>query len=122
MDELILEFGGIAYYIDFDGLENILKPDEDLESGEIEESETKTTYMQNGIEKTEITIKKYHKRKEIDVSKYETFRMLIEILLTYNEESDDTLGPERGLNSTPLPFKIAFNTLVKYKILRELES
>ena len=44
MEDIILEFGGIAYYIDFDGLENILKPDADLESGEIEESETKTTY------------------------------------------------------------------------------
>jgi hypothetical protein len=120
MEDIILEFGGIAYYLDFDGLENILKPDADLESGEIEESETKTTYIQGGIEKTEVIIKKYHKGKEIDISKYETYRTLIEILLSYNEESDDTLGPERGLNSTPLPFKIAFNTLVKYKVLKEL--
>jgi hypothetical protein len=120
MEEIILEFGGIAYYLDFDGLENILKPDADLESGEIEETESKVTYIQGGVEKTEMIVKKYHKGKEIDISKYETYRTLLEILLSYNEESDDTLGLERGLNSTPLPFKIAFNTLVKYKVLREL--
>jgi hypothetical protein len=120
MEDIILEFGGVAYYLDFDGLQNILKPDEDLESGEIEESETTTTYIQGGIEKTEVTVRKYHKGREIDISKYETYRSLVEILLTYQDDGDDSLGPERSLSSSPLPFKIAFNTLVKYGILREL--
>lgn len=119
-EETILEFGGIAYYIDFDGLENILKSDPDLEQKDIKETETKTTYIQGGVEKTEITERSYYKGREIDISRYETYRTLIEILLTYNEESDDTLGPEKALHSTPLPFKIAFNTLVRYGILKEL--
>ena len=121
MEEIILEFGGVAYYLDFDGIENILKSDSILESGEIDETETTNTYIQGGLQKTEVTVRKYHKGKEIDISRYETYRTLIEILLTYhNDGDDDSLGVERGLRGSPLPFKIAFNTLVKYGVLKEL--
>jgi hypothetical protein len=120
MEEIILEFGGVGYYLDFDGIENILKSDSILESGEIDETETTNTYIQGGLQKTEVTVRKYYKGKEIDISRYETYRSLIEILLTYHDDSDDSLGTERALSGAPLPFKIAFNTLVKYGVLKEL--
>ena len=120
MDEILLEFGGISYYIDFDGLNNILKTDPVLEQKEAKEVETKTTYIQGGVEKTEIVERTFYKGLEIDISRYETFRALLEILLTYNEESDTTLGAERALNDASLPFKLAFNTLVKYGVLKQL--
>ena len=120
-EDIVLEFGGVAYYIDFDGIDNILKSgDPDLDSKDIEETETETTYVNGGVEKTTIKTRGYHKGREVDLARYETYRTLIEILLTYNEEDDGSLGVERGLIKTPLPFKIAFNTLVKYGILREL--
>lgn len=120
MEDIVLEFGGVAYYLDFDGLQNLLKVDDGLESDEIDETETTTTFFQGGLEKTEITVRKYPKGKEIDISKYETYRSLVEILLTFHDESDDSLGTERALSGASLPFKIAFNTLVKYGILKEL--
>ena len=120
MEDIILEFGGVAYYLDFDGIQNILKSDEDLESGEVIETDTKTTNINGGVEKVEITTRQYHKGREIDISKYETYRTLIEILLTFQDDGDDSLGTERALSSAPLPFKIAFNTLVKYGVLKEL--
>ncbi len=120
MEDILLEFGGIGYYIDFDGLKNILRTDPQLEEKDAKESETKTTYIQGGVEKTEIVERTYYKGLEMDISRYETFRYLLEILLTYNEESDTTLGAERALNDTSLPFKIAFNTLVKYGVLKQL--
>jgi hypothetical protein len=120
MEDILLEFGGISYYIDFDGLSNILKNDPELEQKEAKETETKTTYIQGGVEKTEVIERTYYKGLEIDISRYETFRALFEILLTHNEESDTTLGAERALNDAPLSFKLAFNTLVKYGILKQL--
>ena len=121
MEEIVLEFGGVAYYLDFDGLQNILKSDPDLEQREVTETETTTTYIQGGVEKTEITERTYYKGREIDLSRYETYRAMLEILLNYTSEDDDgTLGVERALYNAPLPFKIAFNTLVKYGILKEL--
>ena len=121
MEDIVLEFGGIVYYLDLDNLQNMLKLDEGRESSEVEETETTTTYIQGGLEKTEVKVKKYYKNKELDISKYETYRALIEILLTdVGFEDDDSLGVEMGLSKASLPFKIAFNTLVKYGILREL--
>jgi hypothetical protein len=120
-EDIILEFGGVAYYIDFDGISNMLKSnDPDLESKDVEETETETTYINGGVEKTKVNTRTYHKSREIDLSSYETYRTLLEILLTYNEADDDSLGVERSLSKTPLPFKIAFNTLVKYGILKSL--
>lgn len=120
-EDIILEFGGVAYYIDFNGIDNMLKSDDpDLESKDVEESETETTYINGGVEKTTVKTRGYHKSREIDLSRYETYRTLLEILLTYNEEDDASLGVERSLLKTPLSFKIAFNTLVKYGILKSL--
>ena len=35
------------------------------------------------------------------------------------DETDSTLGTERILDKTPLSYRIAFNTLLKYGILKE---
>lgn len=121
-ESTVLEFGGVAYYIDFEGIDNMLKTnDPDLSSREIEETETETTYINEGITKTVVKTKKYHKSREIDLARYETYRYLLEIILTYIwEYEDDTMGVELGLKETSLSFKIAFNTLVNYGILKEL--
>ena len=121
-ESTVLKFGGVAYYIDLDGVDNMLKTaDPDLESKEMEESETETTYINGGIEKTTVKTKKYHKRREVDLARYETYRYLLEIVLTnIEEESDSIMGVELGLKDTPLSFKMAFNTLINYGILKEL--
>jgi len=120
MDEILLEFGGIVYYIDFDGLSKLVTYEDSTSSDETVEQETKTTNINGGTEKVEATIRKYPRGREIDISKYETYRTMLEILLTSVDESDDALGPERGLKSTSLAFKIAFNTLVQYGVLKQL--
>ena len=68
----------------------------------------------------EIYTKKFQKGKEIDMTRYEMVRMLFEVVLTYDVEMDDTLGVELGLSSASLPFKLSFNTLINYGIIKEL--
>ena len=48
--------------------------------------------------------------------------MCLEIILTYNEEVDDAMGLERALVDTTIPFKVAFNTLLNYEILKEIDE
>ena len=48
--------------------------------------------------------------------------MCLEILFTYNETIDDTLGQDRAFKDTTIPFKVAFNTLINYGILKEIEE
>ena len=50
-------------------------------------------------------------------------RTMIEVVLdvTDSDEIDDTMGAERGLEKASLSFKIAFNTLYEYGIIKEKE-
>ena len=56
---------------------------------------------------------------QIDVTKYEMYREMIGALLMYNEQIDNKMGMI-GLNSTTVPFKLAYNTLLMKGILKEL--
>lgn len=119
----MLDIGGTTYIIDLLAMENILTMDKDFEDKKITETETKILYGEEGeVISKEVITKEYDKPKEYDSSKYEVIRILFEILLTYNDEFDDTLGLDLALSKATLPFKITFNTLVNYGILKEIED
>lgn len=58
---------------------------------------------------------------QVDISKWEVLRMMIETIMSTHTEIDDKLGLAGLNNNTTIPFKIAFNTLLKYDILQEEE-
>jgi hypothetical protein len=57
--------------------------------------------------------------QQISVTRYDTFKSLIEVVLTEREEIDDSLGIHGAKNLT-IPFKIAFNTLLINSIIKTL--
>ena len=57
--------------------------------------------------------------QQISVTRYDTFKSLIEVILTEREELDENLGIHSAKNLT-IPFKIAFNTLLMNKIIKTL--
>ena len=57
--------------------------------------------------------------QQISITRYETFKSLIEVILTEREELDENLGMHAAKNLT-IPFKIAFNTLLMNKIIKKL--
>ena len=62
--------------------------------------------------------------KEIDGPKYEILRAMIQVMIDFEletEESDTSLGADRALDKKSLSYKIAFNTLYNYGILKEKE-
>jgi hypothetical protein len=48
--------------------------------------------------------------------KYEITKLMIEVILSEHKELDESLGI-RNQNDLSIPFKIAFNTLLKHNIL-----
>lgn len=53
----------------------------------------------------------------VSVVKYELVKMLTDVILTENDEIDETLGTKTsGLS---LPFKISFNTLLNKKLINK---
>ena len=97
-----LDFGGKDYIIDFDSLSDLVK----LPPARYKDEEGNFIEDETG--------------PHIDVTKYEMVREMVGVILSNTETIDDKLGMV-GLDSLPIPFKISYNTLIHYDILREIE-
>ncbi len=91
----MLNFLGEKYYLDIDELESqvsLTKSKIIVSSGETE-------------------------NEQLSITRYETFKSLIDVVLTEREELDEGLGIHGANNLT---FKISFNTLLLHKIIKKL--
>lgn len=118
-EDNLIDIGGSVFKIDLDAFTNALATKE-INNKKLE-IETISNFNKDG-ELLGFTVKNLETERgiEIDGPKYDLLRMCLEILLTYNEDVDDAMGVTKALESTTIPFKIAFNTLVSYGILKEV--
>ena len=121
-NESMISLGEKNFIIDLDKYTTLLSNDD----GELaKETETENVYSVDGdstkLVTTTVMTREYEKTQVIDGPKYDVLRMCLEVVLTYGEEIDDALGLERALKSTTIPFKIAFNTLLGFGKLTEIE-
>ncbi|MHA1988370.1 MAG: hypothetical protein ACW98D_17180 [Promethearchaeota archaeon] len=122
MKELYLEFGEKYFTIDFTALDGFLFIDDSNrevsettehvnrgEDGNVISSYTDTKTMVNG--------------KEINGVRYEVISGMLATVLehTAGDDDDDLLGAKRALEKMPFAYKIAFNTLLEYKIIKEIK-
>jgi hypothetical protein len=116
----MLEFGDSIYYLDLKAFDKAITLSEYAKSKTPTEKELKQTLNEEGkVVVTEIYERTSQASKEVDGTKYELLKTLIEYIIDYTDESDDTLGADRALQSMPLGFKIVFNTLLKEGIIKE---
>lgn len=115
----MIEFGGNIYYIDLTAFnETVVSINEKT----ITQIDKKYVLDEEGkIIQTEVLETVRERAKEIEAVKYDVIREMLMVILDYDggEEDDAALGPERALDKTPLSYKIAFNTLINYGILKE---
>jgi len=55
----------------------------------------------------------------INLVSFEVIKMMLEVIMTEREEIDNNLGVT-NIKDLSIPFRIAFNTLLKHKILKHL--
>jgi hypothetical protein len=84
---------GEHYFIDLDNVEKYL------------DMTTETTELISGGTET-----------KINVVKYEMVKLMLDVILTENDDIDEKLGLNSANNLT-LPFKLAFNTLLNKKLI-----
>jgi len=117
--EGLIDIGGTIFTIDLDTFGKLLTTSKDDKGVE---TETKTNYDEEGKQiGTTVISREYDKGPEIDGPKYDVIRMCLEIIFTFQEELDDSLGFENAMSKTPVSFKMAFNTLLSYGIIKEVE-
>lgn len=71
------------------------------------------------IKDTKINLSGDTEGKAISIIKYETIKLMLEVVMDETEEIDETLGV-KGANNLSVPFKIAFNTLLYKNLLNKL--
>jgi len=115
----MIEFLGEEYFIDFDELTKFLRLE--ITSDKIKDSVTKVVDVHGEDGKLltrtktiEITPRPY----EVNMVKYELIKNLIDDLGTLDAEDDPDLGANNLKNMT-VRFKLAFNTLSNYNILKK---
>ncbi len=115
----MIEFGGTIYSIDLEAMDKTVN--KVLDSDEIKTKELKTYLDSEGkIVSAEIYEHTTERTPEVSAAKYDFLKLLLGIIMDDDpDETDATLGPDRILDKTPLSYRIAFNTLLKYGILKE---
>jgi hypothetical protein len=118
----MIEFGGLIYQLDLDAFNEAIKIEGQKPTDDISEKSVKEYLDENNKSISSEVVETFRKRgHEIDSTKYELIRMLIDVIMDdMDDEPDDSLGTERILSKKPLSYRIAFNTLKHYNILTEI--
>lgn len=66
----------------------------------------------------EVELKSISGESQIHLVKYETIKLLVDIIVSEDGEVDENLGLKS--NEVSIPFKIAFNSLLIKKIINKL--
>lgn len=116
----MLGIGGIDYAVDLEALDALIT--NKVENGnKVRETEKKIILDKDDkVITTEKFTKVRDKVREIDMARYEIIRVLFEVILSTQDEIDDELGVDRALEGLSLPFKLSFNTLLQYGIIKEI--
>ena len=123
-----LEFAGNVFYIDLDSILEAIKiestppPQIIVEEKPTKKSRSKKTQEVKEVfseEEMDKMLENQGSGIQIDISKWEILRFMIEALMSNHSEIDDKLGIAGLNNNSSIPFKIAFKTLLKYNVLQE---
>jgi len=117
----MIEFGGVIYSLDLEAFSKAIRITNDPNETDNTDKSVKTYKDEKGkITSSEILETTLSKGLEVDTTKYELLRLLLDIVMDdVEEEKDDSLGIDRVLEKRPLSYRIAFNTLLEYNILKE---
>lgn len=116
----MVSFGGAFYYIDLDELDKqtVIK----IANKEVS-TVTETTHIDPETDKiVSIARTKSTGEREDDFNstRHEMIRTMVDFILDYDDDMEDSLGSDRALDKATLPFKICFNTLIANEILKEI--
>lgn len=115
----MIDIFGEIYYIDFDVIDQFLGWDPQLKAGEVIDTQTTTILDGDGnLLSTEISESRTMKPREINGVRFDLIRNFIEDLGNSDSEGS-AIGGDKPEEAS-LGFRLAFNTLRAYGILKPL--
>lgn len=113
----LFDIAGSKYYFDLDQLSQFIRI-EKPESVDDILGEVKKEMESNESEEEESTPMDAY-TQIIDVTKWETTKVMIESVLNEQGPVDEAMGYTQLSKQLSIPFKLSFNTLLKYQIIKE---
>lgn len=108
--ENLFNIANEEFYIDIDRISDYIRIDNDVDfllNKQIEE------------EDEEVSDNPPQDPQMIDVAKWEVVKALIESILNENGILDESMGIQKLEGQLSIPFRLAFNTLIKNKIIKK---
>jgi hypothetical protein len=110
---------GSQYYFDLDELSQFIRIEKDDTVDDIL-GETKNDMEENDSEDKESEEPEAPIEGQIiDLTKWETIKVMIESVLSENNPVDEAMGRTKLGEQLSIPFRLSFNTLLNYKIIKE---
>ena len=119
--DTMLDFGGSVYYLNVNRFTELIKMDHPNGNDIIETTIKEIKDAQGKTITSEVVTVKRERDMYIQQTMYELLREMIDIVLNETDELDEELGSERALDKMSISYKMAFNTLIYYKILVVVE-
>lgn len=119
--DTMLDFGGSVYYLNVNRFTELIKMDHPNGNVIIESTTKEIKDAQGKTITSEVVTVKRERDMYIQQTMYELLREMIDIVLNETDELDEELGSERALDKMSISYKMAFNTLIYYKILVVVE-
>lgn len=119
--DTMLDFGGSVYYLNVNRFTELIKMDHPNGNVIIETTTKEIKDAQGKTITSEVVTVKRERDMYIQQTMYELLREMIDIVLNETDELDEELGSERALDKMSISYKMAFNTLIYYKILVVVE-
>jgi hypothetical protein len=111
------EFFSIAgnqYYFDLDELSSFIR----IEKNESVDDLLGESEKKEGVEKEDESLEQIE-GQIVDLTKWETIKVMIEAVLSENGPVDEAMGRTKLGEQLSIPFRLSFNTLLNYKIIKE---
>lgn len=113
IEPTFFDIAGSEYYFDLDELSSFIRI-EKTESVDDILSEAKKEIEEGSEEDVDLD-----QSQIIDITKWETTKVLMESILSEQSIVDEVMGRTKMSSQLSIPFKISFNTLLKYNIIKE---
>lgn len=117
----MIQIGGKLYYIDLKAFSDFVTENKDDVNKTHPNVDEVSHYDTAGelISRT-VTKNSYIRGRDVNPILYETINNLLVTILEQSEPADELLGLEKVLSEQTIGFKLAFNTLLFNKILKDI--
>ena len=118
----LFDIAGEEYYFDLDAIADFVKLDSEKTKKDLDYLLSKKEEAGQNTIKNEELEQEMLQGPLIDMTKWDLTKAMIETVLSENSIVDEAMGVTKLGEQLSIPFRLSFNTLLKYKIIKNKQN